>query len=99
MKTNFTYEENLKMKKNVKKLTKRKLIAENQRELGIIKTLYLRKVERVGAGKKITTIDERYFKLAENYLHGELALALQVDKDDINQIIIENIEGNNACKN
>ena len=66
---------------------------EPRRMVGIIKTLYLRKMERVGAGKKITTIDERYFKLAENYLHSELAFALQVDKEEIKQIILKNIEG------
>ena len=66
---------------------------EPERMVGIIKTLYLRKIERVGVGKKITTIDERYFKLAENYLHGELAFALQVEKEEINQMILKNIEG------
>ena len=66
---------------------------EPRRMVGIIKTLYLRRLERAGAGKKTTTIDERYFKLAENYLHSELAFALQVGKEEINQIILKNIEG------
>ena len=42
-------------------------------------------------GKKITIVDERYFKLAENQLYSELAFALGVQKSDINQIIEENI--------
>ena len=54
-----------------------------KRLVGIIKTLYLRKQERVEAGKKNTAVDERYFKLAENHLHSELAFALQVDKETI----------------
>lgn len=62
-----------------------------KRLVGIIKTLYLRKQERVEAGKKNTAVDERYFKLAENHLHSELAFSLQVDKTEVNQIILEHI--------
>lgn len=61
--------------------------------ISIIKTLYLRKQERLEAGKKNTAVDERYFKLAENQLHGELAFSLGVDKQKVNQIILEHING------
>ena len=64
-----------------------------KRLVGIIKTLYLRRQERVEAGKKNTAVDERYFKLAENQLHSELAFALQVEKSEINQIILNHITG------
>ncbi len=62
-----------------------------KRLIGIIKTLYLRKKERTDAGKKNTAVDERYFKLAEDQLHGELAFVLGEDKRNIEKIIIEYI--------
>lgn len=62
-----------------------------KRLVGIIKTLYLRKQERVDAGKKNTALDERYFKLAENHLHSELAFALQIEKANVNEIILKHI--------
>ena len=62
-----------------------------QKLVGIIKTLYLRRQKRAIAGKKVTAVDERYFKLAENHLHSELAFAMQVDKSEINNIILEHI--------
>ena len=62
-----------------------------KRLIGIIKTLYLRKQKRVTAGKKSTAVDDRYFKLAENHLHCELAFALRVDKSEIHKIIVRHI--------
>ena len=62
-----------------------------KRLVGIIKTLYLRKQERVEAGKKNTAVDERYFKLAENHLHSELAFALQVDKEKVQEMILNSL--------
>ena len=59
--------------------------------ISIIKTLYLRRQKRVDEGKKVTSVDERYFKLAENKLHSELAFVLKVEKRDVYQIIVDNI--------
>ncbi len=64
---------------------------EPKRLIGIIKTLYLRKKERTDAGKKNTAVDERYFKLAENQLHSELAFALGEEKSNINTIITSHL--------
>lgn len=58
----------------------------------IIKTSYLRKCERTAEGKKITTTDEKYLKLAENNLYGELALALDKEKSEMENFIIEYVE-------
>lgn len=58
-----------------------------KRLVAIIKTLYNRCKERTDAGKKSTAVDERYFKLAQNQLHAELAFALGEEKKDIKQII------------
>ena len=46
----------------------------------IIKTIYLRKKERLADGKKVTAVDERYFTIAEDNLYGELSVALDMDK-------------------
>ena len=64
---------------------------EPARLISIIKTLYLRKKERTDAGKKNTAVDERYFKLAENQLHSELAFALGEPKQNITKIIEEHL--------
>lgn len=58
----------------------------------IIKTLYTRKMERIKAGKKITTTDERYLKSAEEHLYSELAVALQVSAENMEEFITEKIE-------
>jgi CarD family transcriptional regulator len=49
----------------------------------MLKALYLRKQSRLAEGKKETTSDERYFKLAEDSLYGEFAIALDMDKKDV----------------
>lgn len=62
-----------------------------QQLVGIIKTLYCRKQERIAQGKKCTAVDERYSKLAENHLYAELAFALGKQKNEIEEIIAERI--------
>lgn len=57
----------------------------------IIKTLYLRKKERKAEGKKVTFSDENYLHLAEQNLYGELAIALGMKKDQIEEYIEERI--------
>jgi len=61
------------------------------RLVGIIKTLFLRKKERIDAGKKNTALDEKYFKLAETQLHSELAFVLGVDRSNITELIASNL--------
>lgn len=57
----------------------------------IIKTIYFRKKKRLEAGRKVTALDARYFKQAEENLYGELAVALQMPKDSIEEYIIKEI--------
>ncbi len=59
--------------------------------VGIIKNLYFRNKDRLEHGKKVTAIDERYFKLAENALYSEIAHALDKDTEDMKQIIMDSI--------
>lgn len=63
-----------------------------KRLISIIKAIYVRSQKRMDEGKKCTTIDERYFKMAENHLYSELAFSLGVQKSEITQIIKENME-------
>lgn len=63
--------------------------------IGIIKNMYHRKQKRTALGKKNTSIDEHFFKLAENNLYTELAFAIGKQKEDMQGIIAEKIEANN----
>jgi len=58
----------------------------------IIKTLYLRKIERTAQGKKVTATDEKYLKLAENHLYSELSIPLEIPKERMEAYITEQIE-------
>lgn len=53
----------------------------------IIKTLYLRKQERIAQGKKTTAMDEKYLRMAEDNLYSELSVALGVPKEQMEEHI------------
>ena len=53
----------------------------------IIKTLYLRKQERIAQGKKTTAMDEKYLRMAEENLYSELSLVLDIPKEDMVEYI------------
>ena len=57
----------------------------------IIKTLYKRRQERIEDGKKFTAIDERYLNQAKGCLYGEMAVALDMDRDDVEDYITKRI--------
>ncbi len=59
----------------------------------IIKTLHERKRIRLAKGKKVTASDERYMRTAEDNLFGELAISLGIDKNDVEQYIMDRIGG------
>lgn len=50
---------------------------------GMIKALYIRREQRQQHGKHATSVDERYFRAAEEQLYGELAFALGMEKEQI----------------
>lgn len=60
--------------------------------VSIVKTLYLRKMERNAQGKKITALDERYMRTAENELYSELSLTLEIPKDEMENYIKGKLE-------
>lgn len=58
----------------------------------IIKTLYFRKMDRLAKGKKVTSSDERYLQMAEENLYGELAISLQMPKEEVEELMTEKIK-------
>lgn len=62
----------------------------------IIKTIYQRQKKRLEEGKKLAVRDEKYFKQAEDNLYSELAIALDMDKDEVKDYMIARIDGNEA---
>jgi len=58
----------------------------------IIKTLCVRKQERTAQGKKITSTDEKYLRLAEDHLYSELSIPLGIPKDGMESYISEYID-------
>ena len=64
----------------------------------IIKTLYLRKQSRLAAGKKVTAVDEKYLRIAETNLYGELALALGMKADEVEAYITRRVTEQKAAE-
>ena len=58
----------------------------------IIKTTYLRKKTRMNMGKRSINVDEKYLASAEKYLYGQLAVALNMKKEDMKQYLIDKID-------
>lgn len=58
----------------------------------IIKTLYQRKMDRIKDGKKVTVVDERYFRQAEEQLYGELAFVMGMEKDCVAEYLKNRID-------
>lgn len=58
----------------------------------IIKTVYLRRQKRLEAGRKETAVDARYIKIAEDSLYGELAVALEMTRESVEQYIVGEID-------
>lgn len=58
----------------------------------VIKTLYLRKQERIAQGKNVTGTDGKYLTIAEENLYGELAISLGIPKDEVEDYITKSVE-------
>lgn len=59
----------------------------------VIKTLYARRQERLQRGQKVTATDARYLKSAEDNLYCEFAMALGIEKQDVEAYIEKCIDG------
>lgn len=55
----------------------------------IIKTLYLRRQNRLKEGKKVLSSDEQYLRKAEELLYSEMSLALSIPKEEVETYIRE----------
>lgn len=53
----------------------------------LLKGLYERKEVRIQEGKKVTDVDGRAFVKAEGLLHGELAIALNISVEEVEDYI------------
>lgn len=59
----------------------------------IIKTIYLRRKHRIESGRKVTAVDAKYIRLAEENLYGELAVALDINKKDVEKYVADAMNG------
>ena len=55
----------------------------------LIKTIYGRKKKRLEAGRKETAIDAKYFRIVADFLFGELAVSLDIPKNEVEGYISE----------
>ncbi|MCR4990068.1 MAG: CarD family transcriptional regulator [Lachnospiraceae bacterium] len=60
--------------------------------VSLIKTIHLRKEKRLLKGFKVTALDSRYFKQAEDFLYGELSVALNIPKNEVRDFISSKCE-------
>lgn len=55
----------------------------------VIKTLWEDRRIRMEQGKKMTAASERFLKQAEEKLHGELAVSLRMDKQEMEEYLVD----------
>lgn len=99
-------EEAMKLINSISEVSEMEVINDKQREerykealktcdcrvwVSMIKTLYLRRKDRLEQGKKMTDLDERYFKTAEDNLYSELALSLGMPREEMAGYITERV--------
>ena len=58
----------------------------------LIKTSYMRKMNRIASGKKSINVDEKYLSIAEKFLFGELAVVLDISRDEVRGYIAKCLE-------
>ncbi len=61
----------------------------------LIKTSHHRNIARLKQGKKITTSDERYLQMAEDNFFGELAIPLELSKQEAQTYFIQCVQREN----
>ena len=58
----------------------------------IIKTLWRRNRDRMAVGKKVTAMDKKYFKLAQDNLYSELSMSLHIPQESMEDYIAKKVE-------
>ena len=61
--------------------------------LRLTMSTYRKKVEREAKKQKFGAVDRRYMERAENLLYGELAVALGIAKESVQEFIAERLNG------
>ncbi len=56
--------------------------------IGVLKTLYLRKRDRLNRGKRMTEMDERYMKKTKENLFGELSIPLGMPASEVEKFVV-----------
>ena len=102
----ITEDEAWRLIEEIPKVEEAKIIDDRQREqkykaaiqsgdlkelISIIKNMYLRRQKRLAEGKKSTSVDEHFFKLAENYLYTELAFAIGEKREKMRDVIMQKL--------
>ncbi|MCM1099387.1 MAG: CarD family transcriptional regulator [Ruminococcus flavefaciens] len=59
----------------------------------VLKTIYVRKQKRLQAGRKITAVDAKYSRMAEESLYGELAVVLEINRSDMERYLAGELSG------
>ena len=57
----------------------------------LVKLLYQRKEARLLAGKNVTACDEKYLHITEEFLYGELAVSLGLERDHVKEVLLKQI--------
>ncbi|MCD7725245.1 MAG: CarD family transcriptional regulator [Clostridiales bacterium] len=70
---------------------------DSQSLVQIIKTLYLRKQNRLKEGKKVLSSDEQYLRKAEELLYSEMSLALSIPKEQVEEYITQAVNKQNSA--
>ena len=60
--------------------------------ISMLKTLYVRRKERISMGKKITALDEKYLRATEHELIDELSLSLGITQEEAEGYLQEHLE-------
>lgn len=58
----------------------------------LLKTIYLRQQERIQTGRKVTAVDDRFYRIVVDNLFGEFAIALDRSKEEIEKDIMAKLE-------
>ncbi len=62
----------------------------------VIKTIWSRMQKRIEAGRKVTAVDAKYLKIAQDCLFGEMAVALSIPREEVEEYISHQLE-NDVC--
>ena len=57
----------------------------------IIRTTWERREKRMEVGRKMTAVDAKYLKIAQDCIYGELAVSLAIPRESVEEYIAEQI--------